>query len=123
MMRHNSQSTVHLFVGKMASADDLEAYVTVFYDEEGEYVPSAFETAFGIDLDPDFLEAEWFDQASSDLPHLLTGFSYDDQLMPQFPEDLADPVNSLILIYEADQAPFSETDGVFLYLGKASYYP
>lgn len=36
MMRHNSQSTVHLFVGKMASADDLEAYVTGFYDEEGE---------------------------------------------------------------------------------------
>lgn len=36
MMRPNSQSTVHLFVGKMASAEDLETYVTGFYDEEGE---------------------------------------------------------------------------------------
>lgn len=41
-MTNQQISMVHLFIGKMADAEDLEAYVTGFYDEEGEYVSSAW---------------------------------------------------------------------------------
>lgn len=121
MMRHNSQSTVHLFGGKMASAEELETYLTGFYDEDGEYLASAFEHDFGLDLDPDFLEVEWFEQAGSDLQELLTGFSYDNQIKSQVPESLSVPVNSLVLVYEVDSEPSLVSDNQLTYLGSASY--
>lgn len=120
-MSKQHHSSVHLFVGKMADAEALENYLTGSYDEDGEYVASAFEEHFELDLDPDFLKKGWFEPASSDLQELLTGFSYDGQIKPQFPETLPFPINSLVLVYQTENAPIVRTEEQLIYLGQASY--
>ncbi|MFC0414081.1 immunity 22 family protein [Cytobacillus solani] len=76
---------VSLWVGKFKSNNDLQNYLLITYTEDGDAIPSTFEKDFQIDyFDEDFMEAEYFDQETKNLPALLDGCSYDDAVIPNF---------------------------------------
>ena len=95
---------VSLWVGRADSASSLDAYLKVGFSEDGDLIPSTFAKDFGIkSYDEDFREARFYDVPSRSLRELLTGFSYDNLIIPKFIElcgsSLAADANAVILLY------------------------
>ncbi|MCP1161275.1 immunity 22 family protein [Bacillus infantis] len=95
---------VSLWVGEFKSDKDLQNYLSISYNQDGDAIPSKFEKDFNIDYyDEDFREAEYFDREQNKLPILLEGCSYDNIVIPNFVEThgeiLSYIVNSIILLY------------------------
>jgi hypothetical protein len=66
-------------VGKCNSKRDLQNYLFISYTEDGDAIPSKFETDFNIDyFEEDFREVAYFDEEQNTLPMLLEGCSYDN---------------------------------------------
>lgn len=112
---------VSLWLGKFKSKIDLQNYLFISYTEDGDAIPSKFETDFNIDyFDEDFREASYFEEELNTLPMLLAGCSYDDIVISKFVETqgetLNDSVNSIILLYN-----FNYTEKVHKYCGHMKY--
>ncbi|RJE11551.1 immunity 22 family protein [Bacillus cereus] len=95
---------VSIWLGNMKTQDQLDAYIDVTYDEEGDAIPASFLVDFNIDMidvDEDFIEKEVLEEASDDISMLLTGCSYDDKILSRINEvvKLKKSYNSIILIY------------------------
>lgn len=95
---------VSIWLGNMKTQDQLDAYIDVTYDEEGDAIPASFFVDFNIDMidvDEDFIEKEVLEEASDDISMLLTGCSYDDKILSRINEvvKLKKSYNSIILIY------------------------
>ena len=95
---------VSIWLGNMKTQDQLDAYIDVTYDEEGDAIPASFFVDFNIDMidvDEDFIEKEVLEEASDDISMLLTGCSYDDKILSRINEEvkLKKSYNSIILIY------------------------
>ncbi|HDR5270095.1 immunity 22 family protein [Bacillus cereus] len=95
---------VSIWIGNMKTQDQLDAYIDVTYDEEGDAIPASFFVDFNIDMidvDEDFIEKEVLEEASDDISMLLTGCSYDDKILSRINEEvkLKKSYNSIILIY------------------------
>ncbi|HHP1051458.1 immunity 22 family protein [Bacillus cereus group sp. BfR-BA-01354] len=95
---------VSIWFGNMQTQDQLDTYIDVTYDEEGDFIPARFFVDFNIDMidvDEDFIEKEVLEEASDDISMLLTGCSYDDKILSRIKEvvKLNKSYNSIVLIY------------------------
>ncbi|MFJ8218134.1 immunity 22 family protein [Bacillus cereus] len=95
---------VSIWLGNMETQDQLDVYMEVTYDEEGDSIPARFFVNFNIDMidvDEDFIEKEVLEEASDDISVLLTGCSYDDKILSRIKEEvkLKKSYNSIVLIY------------------------
>lgn len=95
---------VSIWLGNMETQDQLDVYMEVTYDEEGDSIPARFFVDFNIDMidvDEDFIEKEVLEEASDDISVLLTGCSYDDTILSRIKEEvkLKKSYNSIVLIY------------------------
>ena len=80
---------VSIWFGNMQTQDQLDTYIDVTYDEEGDAIPARFFVDFNIDMidvDEDFIEKEVLEEASDDISMLLTGCSYDDKILSRIKE-------------------------------------
>ncbi|NWK69170.1 immunity 22 family protein [Bacillus paramycoides] len=95
---------VSIWLGNMKTQDQLDAYMDVTYDEEGDSIPAKFFVDFNIDMidvDDDFIEKEVLEETCDDISVLLAGCSYDDEILSRIKEGvkLGKSYNSIVLIY------------------------
>lgn len=95
---------VTLWVGRARSAEALEQYVRLQYNEDGDLVPSQLMQDFSIpSYDENFREAERLSEPQRNLEALLRGFSYDSQLIEKFRaicgETINYDANAVVLLY------------------------
>ncbi|TCW39409.1 immunity protein 22 of polymorphic toxin system [Laceyella sacchari] len=117
---------VSLFIGNSNSYEELQKYVLVSYTEDGDSIPSKFEKDFGIEYyNEDFREVEFYSQSSNDLRFLLEGFSYSEEIVPEFinicGERLDQEVNSVILLYDFQYDGKVDKANQFKFLGTVQY--
>ncbi|TWT38818.1 immunity 22 family protein [Blastopirellula retiformator] len=121
---------VSLWLGVAPDADALSDYVALTYDEDGEVIPSLFMREFDLPYwDEDFREADTIDGPSDSVAEVLSGFSYNSQLIEQFQrmlgESLTFPVNAAVLLYNFNhQSPtVTQSDGAIQlrFVGVAKY--
>lgn len=113
---------VSLWVGNVQSSKELDRLLAVSYSDEGDFIPSIFAKHFEIRRYDDAVrEAEYYEEAGSDLNQLLEGFSYDDEIVPRFSglvqEGLTDDFNAIVLLYN-----FNYTEKIFEATIQSSYF-
>ncbi|KAB8129172.1 immunity 22 family protein [Gracilibacillus oryzae] len=85
------------------SIEEIEEYVDLTYDEDGDSVPSEFFNDFHIDsgeTDEDTIEKEVYESTSSDISILLKGCSYEEVIIPRLKSIyLEKSYNAIILVY------------------------
>ena len=101
-----TENTVSMWVGNFASREELDNYIDLRYDDDGEIVSSKFYDAFQIDIDDidDYLiEKEYCDYRFLNVYDHLIEASYADVIienLKKIEDDLAIPEsNSIILLY------------------------
>ena len=101
-----TENIVSIWIGNFATKLDLDEFINLKYDEEGEVVPSLFYNQYNIDIDDidDYLiEKEVFETSFTNLFDMLKGASYDNIIVKNLEQkgikaNIA-PNNTLILIY------------------------
>ena len=101
-----TENTVSIWIGNFATKLDLDEFINLKYDEEGEVGPSLFYNQYNIDIDDidDYLiEKEVFETSFTNLFDMLKGASYDNIIVKNLEQkgikaNIA-PNNTLILIY------------------------
>jgi len=95
------KNDVSLWLGYFSNFDEVEKYTEIKYDEDGVSIPSVFEREFKLGYyDRDLIEKDWIPDAEDDVKKLLVDFSYDDQLIKQFNNDMLNSkYNTIILLY------------------------
>ena len=101
-----TENTVSIWIGNFATKLDLDEFINLKYDEEGEVVPSLFYDQYNIDIDDidDYLiEKEVFETSFTNLFDMLKGASYDNVIINNLKQKginpNIEPNNTLILIY------------------------
>lgn len=104
-----TENTVSIWIGNFADQSQLDHYLQICYDEDGEAVPSQFLIENGIDLDDiddDLLEAQVDDKNHSNLEQMLKGASYEQTILRNLKEEgiktIIPPSNTIILLYNYD---------------------
>ena len=106
MIIMETENTVSIWIGNFATKLDLDEFINLKYDEEGEVVPSLFYNQYNIDIDDidDYLiEKEVFETSFTNLFDMLKGASYDNIIINNLKQKginpNIEPNNTLILIY------------------------
>ena len=101
-----TENTVSIWVGNFESKSQLDEFLTLIYDDEGEVVPSLFYESYEInidDIDDDWLEAEVYEMNHSNLEQMFKGASYDQTILRNLKEEgintIIPPSNTIILLY------------------------
>ena len=101
-----TENTVFIWVGNFESKSQLDEFLTLIYDDEGEVVPSLFYESYEIDIDDiddDLIEAEFYDVEHSNLEQLIKGASYDQTILRNLKLEristVIPPSNIIILLY------------------------
>lgn len=104
-----TENTVSIWIGNFADKSQLEHYLRINYDEDGEAVPSQFLIENGIDLDDiddDWLEAQLYDRNHTNLEQMLKGASYEQTILRNLKLEristVIPPSNTIILLYNYD---------------------
>lgn len=100
------EGVVSIWMGNTKSQEDLDGYVYLIYNDEGEWVPSQFLSDFNIDMDDideHFIEKVHFNSHNDKLDELLNGCSYFEKVIPNIceksGEKIDEKVNTVILVY------------------------
>jgi len=122
---------VSLWIGKASTPDELEEYIGLCYTEDGDLCPSQFMVDFALPRwDESCREAEFYDNGTRNVREILLGFSYDDQIIPQFEQKIG-PVlpkvaNAVVLLYNFNHQPVtaSASEGLISldFIGVAEYH-
>lgn len=99
------KNKVSLWLGKFSTSDEFSEYVETDFSEDGDYIKSKFQEDFGImEYNLDFMEKDWLSDYCDDLESLLSGFSYDYQIIPEFQKIICKEklinYNSILLLYD-----------------------
>lgn len=101
-----TENTVSIWIGNFDTKLDLDEFIDLKYDDEGEVVPSLFYNQYNIDIDDidDYLiEKEVFETSFTNLFDILKGASYDNIIVNNLKQKGISPNigpnNTLILIY------------------------
>ena len=101
-----TENTVSMWIGNFATKLDLDEFINLKYDEEGEVVPSLFYNQYNIDIDDidDYLiEKEVFETSFTNLFDMLKEASYNNIIVNNLKQKginpNIEPNNALILIY------------------------
>ena len=106
MIIMETENTVSIWIGNFATKLDLDEFINLKYDEEGEVVPSLFYNQYNIDIDDidDYLiEKEVFETSFTNLFYMLKEASYNNIIVNNLKQKginpNIEPNNALILIY------------------------
>lgn len=123
-----TENTVSIWIGNFADQSQLDHYLQINYDEDGEAVPSQFLIENGIDLDDiddDFIECEVDDRNHSNLEQMLKGASYEQTILRNLKEEgiktVIPPSNTIILLYNYDYSDNEIAMGNTRFLGTVRY--
>ena len=101
-----TENTVSIWIGNFDTKLDLDEFIDLKYDDEGEVVPSLFYNQYNIDIDDidDYLiEKEVFETSFTNLFDMLKGASYDNFFVSNLKQKGINPNiapnNTVILIY------------------------
>ena len=101
-----TENTVSIWIGNFADQSQLDHYLQINYDEDGEAVPSQFLIENSIDMDDiddDLIESEVYDVEHSNLERILKGASYEQTILRNLKEEginmIIPPSNTIILLY------------------------
>ena len=106
-----TENTVSIWIGNFTDQSQLDHYLQIIYDEDGEAVPSQFLMENGIDLDDiddDWLEAQVDDMNHTNLEQMLKGASYEQTILGNLKGEgintVIPPSNTIILLYNYDDS-------------------
>lgn len=123
-----TENTVSIWIGNFADQSQLDHYLQIHYDEDGEAVPSQFLIENGIDLDDiddDWLEAQLYDRNHSNLEQMLKGASYEQTILRNLIGEGINTVipqsNSIILLYNYDCSSNKKVTDNTRFIGTVSY--
>lgn len=101
-----TENTVSIWIGNFDTKLDLDEFIDLKYDDEGEVFPSLFYNQYNIDIDDidDYLiEKEVFETSFTNLFDMLKGASYDNIIVNNLKQKGINPNigpnNTVILIY------------------------
>lgn len=119
-----TENKVSLWLGFFENADELMNYIEESYDEDGNYIPSNFQVSYAIKkYDLDAIESDWISKKCFDAESLLTGFSGDYEIIPQFQKMLENKkienYNSIVLLYNFEYTGIDYIDDKLEYIGCA----
>ncbi|KWU65209.1 hypothetical protein AWW70_10935 [Bacillus mycoides] len=120
------QGMVSIWLGNIKTQNQLEKYVNLTYDEDGESVPSKFFVDFNIDMDEtdeDFIEKVVLEEKSDNISALLEGCSYEEIILPKIRGyvNLNKLYNAVILIYNFEYENLVNSFEDFDYITSTSY--
>lgn len=123
-----TENTVSIWIGNFADKSQLDHYLQIRYDENGEAVPSQFLIENSIDLDDiddDFIEFEVYDVEHSNLERMLKGASYEQTILQNLKEEgintIIPPSNTIILLYNYDYSDNEIATGNTRFIGTVRY--
>ena len=123
-----TENTVSIWIGNFADQSQLDHYLQIHYDEDGEAVPSQFLIENGIDLDDiddDWLEAQLYDRNHSNLEQMLKGASYEQTILRNLIGEGINAVipqsNTIILLYNYHYSPNVVARENTRFIGTVSY--
>ena len=123
-----TENTVSIWIGNFADQSQLDHYLQIHYDEDGESVPSQFLIENGIDLDDiddDWLEAQLYDRNHSNLEQMLKGASYEQTILRNLIGEgintAIPPSNTIILLYNYDCSSNKKVTDNTRFIGTVSY--
>lgn len=123
-----TENTVSIWIGNFADQSQLDHYLQIHYDEDGEAVPSQFLIENGIDLDDiddDWLEAQLYDRNHSNLEQMLKGASYEQTILRNLIGEgintAIPPSNTIILLYNYDCSSNKKVTDNTRFIGTVSY--
>ena len=123
-----TENTVSIWIGNFADQSQLDHYLQINYDEDGEAVPSQFLIENGIDLDDiddDWLEAQLYDRNHSNLEQMLKGASYEQTILRNLIGEGINTVipqsNTIILLYNYDCSSNKKVTDNTRFIGTVSY--
>jgi len=123
-----TENTVSIWIGNFADQSQLDHYLQIRYDEDGEAVPSQFLIENGIDLDDiddDWLEAQLYDRNHSNLEQMLKGASYEQTILRNLIGEGINAVipqsNTIILLYNYDCSSNKKVTDNTRFIGTVSY--
>ena len=123
-----TENTVSIWIGNFADQSQLDHYLQIHYDEDGEAVPSQFLIEKGIDLediDDDWLEAQLYDRNHSNLEQMLKGASYEQTILRNLIGEGINTVipqsNTIILLYNYDCSSNKKVTDNTRFIGTVSY--
>lgn len=123
-----TENTVSIWIGNFADKSQLDHYLQINYDEDGEAVLSQFLIENGIDLDDiddDFIECEVDDVEHSNLEQMLKGASYEQTILQNLKEEgintIIPPSNTIILLYNYDYSDNEIATGNTRFIGTVRY--
>ncbi|WP_459502382.1 immunity 22 family protein [Bacillus sp. C1] len=121
-----------LWVGNFRTKQSLKEYVEIKFDEVGDRIQSKFMRNFNIDFidyNQDLLESTLIEDSTTSLTTLLSGSSYEAEILSQFVEhygeELPENYYSIIILYEfkcdgdIDEVKFKS--GNLIYMGSVVY--
>ena len=118
------ENKVSLWLGFFENANKFKDYTEVFFDEDGNDIPSIVHKSFDIErYDMDRVECDWISDRCSTAESLLTGFSGDYEIIPQFSKMLEDKniekYNSIVLLYNFEYTGINRKSENFEFIGCA----
>lgn len=123
-----TENTVSIWIGNFADQSQLDHYLQINYDEDGEAVPSQFLIENSIDMDDiddDFIESEVYDVEHSNLEQMLKGASYEQTILRNLKEEginmIIPPSNTIILLYNYHYIANVVARGNTRFIGTVSY--
>ena len=123
-----TENTVSIQIGNFADQSQLDHYLQINYDEDGEAVPSQFLIENSIDMDDiddDFIESEVYDVKHSNLERMLKGASYEQTILRNLKEEginmIIPPSNTIILLYNYHYIANVVARGNIRFIGTVSY--
>ena len=123
-----TENTVSIWIGNFADQSQLDHYLQIIYDEDGEAVPSQFLIENSIDLDDiddDFIECEVDDVEHSNLERMLKGASYEQTILRNLKEEgiktVIPPSNTIILLYNYDCSGNKKVTANTRFIGTVRY--
>lgn len=117
---------VSLWLGNFASQEEFQEYFKISNKEDGDSISSEFETDFHLSYyDRDLVEKDWVDVSENNIDVLLEGFSYDEEIIMQFPK-ISTTYNTIVLIYDFDYSKeglkvSNNGSGTLEFIGIAEY--
>ena len=101
-----TENTVSIWIGNFDTKLELDEFITLKYNDEGEVIPSMFYHQYNIDIDDidDYLiEKEVFETSFTNLFDMLKEASYNNIIVNNLKQKginpNIEPNNTLILIY------------------------
>ncbi|KAA0745182.1 hypothetical protein DN389_11980 [Bacillus sp. AY3-1] len=121
-----------LWIGNFRTKQSLKEYVEIKFDEVGDRTQSKFMRDFNldfIDYNQDLLESTLIEDSTTSLTTLLSGSSYETEILSQFVEhygeELPEIYDSVIRLYDfeydgdIDEVKFKS--GNLIYMGSVVY--